>query len=123
MGLNIYSVNESGVSMKFEDQTVTISGSIDCKTPGVFMAPFLEEVHKYILKHEMQSVNVDIFKLNFLNSSGIKEFVNWIMRLELIPNGEKYHLKFICNHEFLWQEPSIRILTFLNSESVKMEFK
>jgi hypothetical protein len=123
MGLNIYSVNESGVSMNFEGETVTISGSIDCLDPGTFMSPFLNDAHEYVLKEEMNSVSVDILNLNFLNSSGIKEFVNWIMKLEFLEEEKKYEIKFLCNHEYLWQEPSIRTLAFLNPDYVKMELK
>jgi hypothetical protein len=121
MAVNIGGVNESGVSMVFEDDTINISGSIDCLDPGAFMSPFLNEAHEFILEKLMKEVKVDIVKLNFLNSSGIKEFVEWIMKLEFLPEDQRYSIVFICNHEYLWQEPSIRTLAFLNPECVKME--
>lgn len=123
MGNNIIGVNESGVSMAFEDDTINISGSIDCVDPGLFMLPFLNEAHEYILEQAMEEVNVDIVKLNFLNSSGIKEFVEWIMKLEFLPDDQKYSIIFQCNHEFLWQEPSIKTLAFLNPDFVRMQLQ
>ena len=123
MAINISSVNESGVSMNFENTSIRISGSIDCLNPGSFMSPFLNDAHEHIIKHKMKNVNVDILNLNFLNSSGIKEFVEWIMKLEFLSNDQRYSITFQCNREFLWQEPSIRTLAFLNPEYVRMEIK
>ncbi|MCK4798199.1 MAG: hypothetical protein KAT05_12520 [Spirochaetes bacterium] len=121
MALNIRSVNEGNVLLKFEDQTVTISGTIDCQNPGKFIAPFLNDVHKFILKTKIKIVNVDIITLDFLNSSAIEEFVEWIMKLKVLKKDQKYVIKFLCNHEFSWQEPSLKTLAFLNSEQVKIE--
>lgn len=121
MGLNVYSINENGVKMEVMDNTVTISGMIDCKDPGSFMSLFFEEVHSSAIRKQIKEVCVDITKLNFLNSSGIKEFVVWIMKLSELPDNQKYALKFICASDVKWQELSIGALVLLNSDFVSHE--
>ena len=123
MESNIYYINESGVTMKFDGHIVTLSGYIDCLEPGKFMAPFLKNVHDFILKKNLKSVTIDITELNFLNSSGIKEFVDLILKLERLPDDQKYTLKFLCSKDILWQEQSMFALTFLNIDLVKIEMK
>ena len=121
MGLNVYSVNEKGVQMKFEDKTVTISGSIDCQEPGVFMSPFIEDTHNHILKNKMNEIDIDIIGLSFLNSSGIKAFVEWIIKLDDLAVDQQYTINFLCNYEHTWQELSMGTLVLLNSNLVKIE--
>ena len=123
MESNVYCLNESGVAMKFDGHVVTFSGDIDCLEPGKFMAPFLNNVHDFILKKKLKEVKVDITELNFLNSSGIKEFADLILNLERLPDDQKYILKFLCSKDILWQEQSMFALTFLNIDLVKIDMK
>ena len=123
MESNIYCLNESGVTMKFDGHVVTFSGYIDCLEPGKFMTPFLENVHDFILEKKLKSIITDITELNFFNSSGIKEFVDWILKLERLPDDQKYILKFLYSKDILWQEQSMFALTFLNIDLVKIEMK
>lgn len=123
MAVNAYNNNDAGVTMKFEDNTVTLAGSIDSQNPTKYMTPFLKEVHDKVLKQGVRNVLVNISDLSFLNSSGIKEFVDWIIRLESLTELQKYTIKFLCSYKYPWQETSIGTLTLLNPELVKFEMK
>jgi hypothetical protein len=109
-------VKDSGVELKTEGTSVIISGSINHPKPNIFMEPFLQEVHDNILAKAIKAVDVDITDLQFLNSSGIREFVDWVMKLNELEEEKKYTIKFLCNAEHKWQDSSLSTVTFLNPE-------
>lgn len=121
MPLNIHAINQEGLMMKFEGKTIFIGGSIDCIEPGVFMHPFFEEVHQFILNNKMTEIEINIKELSFLNSSGIKEFVELIMKQEILSETQRYKIKFICNPEYPWQEMSTQTLSLLIPDTVIVE--
>jgi len=122
MPLSVKPIEESGVVLKAEGETVTISGNIEIQEPGRIMSPFFKAVHEGILSNNIKAVRVDITKLDYLNSSGIKEIVDWVMKLDELPENKKYQIKFICNPNALWQETSISTIEFLNTDFIAKEF-
>ena len=119
--ITVKTINESGVELKADGTTVTISGSINHPKPGVFMEPFIEEVHNSIVANGIKAINVDITNLRFLNSAGIREFVDWVMKLNELDIDKRYSIKFICSSEHKWQESSMSTLIFLNAEYTSKE--
>jgi len=99
-----------------------MTGNVDSAQPGKFMLPFFNEVHESIVKNDIKEIEVDIKGLNFLNSSGIKEIVAWIMKLETIPANKQYKIKFLCNKDLLWQESSISTILFLNPDLISQQY-
>jgi hypothetical protein len=91
------------VSLRVEGETVFVVGEIDQLSPRDFMAGFLEIVHNMILGEGLPEVKVDVTGLAFLNSSGIKEFLSWILRRNRIPPDKKYRINFLFNPAVAWQ--------------------
>ena len=60
--------------------TIRFKGKIDDADPGIFMDPALEEIHQQIVANGLREVSADFTELSFLNSSGIKSLIKWIMR-------------------------------------------
>jgi len=114
-------IAESGVELKASGTTVTISGSINHPKPGMFMEPFIDEVHNSIVANGIKAISVDITNLRFLNSAGIREFVDWVMKLNELDVAKRYSIKFLCNAEHKWQESSMSTLIFLNAEYTSKE--
>ena len=108
-------ISNSGIEMKAGGNTVFISGSINHPKPGEFMEPFIQKVHESILENNMLEIKVDITKLKFLNSAGIRELVDWVMKLNHLPEQKKYKIQFLCSSEHKWQESSMSTLIYLNS--------
>jgi len=119
--ITVKTINDSGVEMKADGNTVTISGSINHPKPGTFMEPFIEEVHNSIVANAIKAINVNITNLRFLNSAGIREFVDWVMKLNELDVSKRYSIKFICSSEHKWQESSMSTLIFLNAEYTSKE--
>ncbi|MCG8570109.1 MAG: STAS domain-containing protein [Spirochaetes bacterium] len=114
-------VQEGNVELKFEDNKIYVSGNIDCQNPRYFMEPFFSEIHEHMINSKLKKIVIDITALKFLNSSGIRELVDWVMKLDTIPDDQKYAITFLCNPEYLWQESSIATIVFLNSDFVNKE--
>ena len=113
-GIEVKPVSESGIEMKAEGNVISFSGSINHPRPQVFMEPFIEEVHDSILKNNIKEVDLNITQLRFLNSSGIREIVDWVLKMSKLPEDQKYKINFICSREHKWQESSISTLIYLN---------
>lgn len=120
MGLAITPINRDGVLMKVQKDTIYISGSIDNQNPESYMTPFLSELHENIIENGIKEMKVDIRKLDFLNSSGIKELVVWVMKINEEDENKKYRINFICNDNLNWQRSSISTLEYLNANIVKI---
>jgi hypothetical protein len=116
--LNIATVNNSGIEMKISGSTVIFSGSINHPRPGEFMEPFIQNVHDAIVKNGIRAIKVDITQLRFLNSAGIRELVDWVMKMSSLPDDQKYKIQFVCSTEHKWQESSMSTLIYLNSENL-----
>ena len=108
-------ITSSGIEMKAEGTTVFISGSINHPRPGEFMEPFIQKTHESIIEQNIMEIKVDITNLKFLNSAGIRELVDWVMKLNHLPEEKKYKIQFLCSSEHKWQESSMSTLIYLNS--------
>ena len=121
MAIDAKKVNVANVEMRTEENTVFISGTIDVPKPGEFMLPFLEEVHNNIISKKIKKVEADLQNLEFLNSSGIKELVSWLLKLEELSSNQIYTIVFIYNPSISWQEMSLQTLILLNEEQVELK--
>jgi hypothetical protein len=121
VNLNVEPVQKGGMELKAEGTTVYISGCVNHPSPGMFIEPFISEVHNRTIEQNVKEIVVDITDLRFLNSAGIRELVDWVMKLGSLTEDKKYKIKFLCSNEYQWQESSISTLVYLNSECTSKE--
>jgi hypothetical protein len=119
--INVGTVQKGGMELKANGTTVFISGCVNHPAPGMFIEPFISEVHNSVLSNNIKEIVVDITDLRFLNSAGIRELVDWIMKLGNLTEDKKYRIKFLCSSEYQWQESSMSTLVFLNPECTSKE--
>jgi hypothetical protein len=98
--------------------TIKFKGKIDDADPGVFMDPTLEEIHQQIVANGLKEVNADFTDLGFLNSSGIKSLIKWIMRQTELADEQKYKINFLYSSRVTWQQTSLKALTYLAPKTV-----
>ncbi|MBN2532769.1 MAG: hypothetical protein JXB88_07760 [Spirochaetales bacterium] len=120
-GIKIDPVIKGGMELKAEGTTVYISGCVNHPSPGMFIEPFITEVHNKILEKKIKEIVVNITDLRFLNSAGIRELVDWVMKLSALEEGKKYKIKFLCSSEYQWQESSMTTLVYLSPECTSKE--
>jgi hypothetical protein len=118
--MQISTVQAAGgkISLRVDGDTVFIAGEIDQLSPRDFMAGFLEIVHNMALGEGLSEVKVDVTLLSFLNSSGIKEFLSWILRRNRIPPEQKYKINFLFDPTVAWQPITLPRLRDLDAEGI-----
>ncbi len=118
--MQISTVRAAGgkVSLRVDGETVFVAGEIDQLSPRDFMAGFLEIVHNMALGEGLLEVKVDVTDLVFLNSSGIKEFLSWILRRNRIPPEKKYKINFLFDPTVSWQPITLPRLRDLDPECI-----
>ncbi|HEY9721204.1 MAG TPA: hypothetical protein V6D47_04275 [Oscillatoriaceae cyanobacterium] len=97
---------------------IRFSGNIDDADPGKFLDPALEDIHRQVLANKLNEVDADFVALSFLNSSGIKSLIKWIMRQTELPEDQKYRIRFLYSSRVTWQQTSLKALTYLAPKTV-----
>lgn len=120
--MQISTVRAAGgkVSLRVDGDTVFVAGEIDQLSPRDFMAGFLEIVHNMALGEGLGEVKVDVTALAFLNSSGIKEFLSWILRRNRIPREKKYKINFLFDPSISWQPVTLPRLRDLDPDGITL---
>ena len=108
------------ISLRVDGDTVFIAGEIDHLSPRDFMAGFFEIVHNMALSEALAEVKVNVTDLGFLNSSGFKEFLSWILRRNRIPPEKKYKINFLFDPAVAWQPITLPRLRDLDPEGILM---
>jgi len=121
MQLALKPVKFGGIVLSTEGTTVHIKGCIDTPHPNVFMQPFIRELHSEITSAGIKSITLDLTKLSFLNSAGIREIVDWILMLDTLPSHQKYSIHILYSSRYMWQESSISTFVFLNIDFISKE--
>jgi hypothetical protein len=118
--MQISTVQAAGgkISLRVDGDTVFIAGEIDQLSPRDFMAGFLEIVHNMALGEGLGEVKVNVSELVFLNSSGIKELLSWILRRNRIPPEKKYKINFLFDPAVAWQPITLPRLRDLDAEGI-----
>lgn len=117
--MNIKNIVCDGLNITVKNKVVSIIGNIDSRQPGNLLKVFFTDLSNEMITNKIKKITIDITKLEFLNSSGIKQFVDWIMSIDNMEDDEKYEIDIITNPELLWQESSISSLIFLNPHYVR----
>jgi hypothetical protein len=110
-----------GIIMELNNDTVKITGSTKTSYPSTIMTPFFEELHNKMLFSGEKGIKINIKQLGFLNSAGIKEIVNWILKIEKLQEEKKYHVTFIYDPEISWQESFVSSMVYLNKDFIAKE--
>lgn len=123
--LGIEPVTQGKASLSAEDCAggvrVVVSGDIDMQDPSVILDPFFSKVHEGAVAAGFKTVEADLRKLTFLNSSGIKAIAKWIMKLAPLPAAGRYQIKILQDKSIAWQATSLLTLTFLVPGGVVVE--
>lgn len=89
---------------------LTMSGAVEMRDPGEMLNPFWTRIDLEARNRHLQSVEVDLRDLNFMNSSGILTLVRWITKLKV---SNAYRLVFQYDRNVTWQRSSIPTLAKL----------
>jgi len=98
-----------------------MSGMIDMRDPTLDILPYLLKIHEEVLKKSLKNIKADFTDLTFMNSSGIKTIISWIMKLNDVPAEKRYKINIIYNPNITWQESSIQVMQQLFPDFIVVE--
>lgn len=89
---------------------LVVSGEIDMRDPSIFILPYLLNIHEAVIAGGIKTISVDFSNLSYVNSSGIKTIISWLMKSKDVPNGKGYKVKIIQNSDIAWQESTFPVI-------------
>jgi hypothetical protein len=99
---------------------LVFSGEVDMRDPSEELLPYLLEVHRAVLEEKITLLEVDFSALTFMNSSGLKMLISWIMEIKDLPAETRYSLRVIHDPESVWQSSSLPVLRKLLPDHISL---
>lgn len=105
-----------------EGQTlrVRLEGEVDLDAIDA-ISQVLKRAHAAAQELGAKQVVLDLTKLEFVNSSGIKHFVTWIRSASELTEPAAYDIKLVSNPLLPWQRRSLEALRCFNPKLVTVE--
>ena len=94
-----------------------LAGMLESQTAQKELRRWLEHLDGWIQKRRITSFKVDVRTLNFVNSSAIRLFVDWIARAE----AAEYKLVFLIERGITWHRLSFSVLQSLAPNCVEIQ--
>lgn len=111
---------EHNFVLKAQFDLIQILGDIDARDPRHSLGHFLNEVHEKIISEKIKLVKVDVRKLGFINSVGIKEFTNWIAKVDQLTEAQVYKIQFLLDKNIQWQKNTFTALKWLSEKNIEL---
>lgn len=89
--------------------TVQLVGDLYADSAAKQLQPPLLAMHEALLRAKVAKVRLDLRKLEYMNSSGIKALAAWILAAERAADVG-YRIELIFDPESAWQERSLGAL-------------
>lgn len=99
---------------------VKISGSIATRDPDPAIASHIRRLHAAAMEDGLKRVEVDIRDLSFVNSSGIRVFVDWALQARGADGNPAYRLRFLVRRKYTWQRMSLVALESLATDVIEV---
>jgi anti-sigma regulatory factor (Ser/Thr protein kinase) len=97
--------------------TVVMRGQADARIKAE-LDGFLGLAAREASRLGIAEVRVDLSKVEFMNSSCIKAFVNWIGQVQGLPPEKRYRIQFISDPTAQWQRRTLHALSVFGGELV-----
>lgn len=94
-----------------------LSGALTTSSAQSEIERLLGTVHSHILTENLSSFTVDVRLLNFVNSSALRVFINWISRAE----RARYKLVFLTDPAVTWHRLNFAVLKSLSPQWVEIQ--
>ncbi|HQM44311.1 MAG TPA: hypothetical protein PLC82_00555 [Smithellaceae bacterium] len=97
---------------------LAISGEIDMRDPSEFILPYLLRIHDEAIAQKVKILSVDFRELSYVNSSGIKTIISWLMKSKSLPSDQGYKVRIVQNSDIPWQESTFPVIQKLFPELI-----
>ena len=99
---------------------LTLSGTISTREPDKSLGLFFKEIHDAVLADVVTEFTIDVCALSFVNSSGIRLFIDWASRVAK-QSGHRYRLRFVRNNAVTWQRVSFAVIRNIAGDEIIIE--
>ena len=96
---------------------VVVAGTVETRDPGALLDPYWSDLDQAVRRGGIRQVELDIFALEFMNSSGILTLVRWIMKVRAQP---AYQLVLHHDENLTWQKTNVPVLAKLAPSVVRL---
>jgi len=110
--MNIHENVIGTASISAMGDTAVFKGEIDMQNPGDYLVPFFDE----IIKQMDGPIRLDFTCLDYLNSSGIKCIVSFVLSKQ-----ENHQVIFMVDREKSWQKTSFEVIQSLDEDNILIE--
>ncbi|HOS41061.1 MAG TPA: hypothetical protein PLG31_15120 [Spirochaetota bacterium] len=100
---------------------VVFSGMMDVRDPSQEVLPYLLSIHQRIISGGFKRIRVDFSDLSFMNSSGIRSVISWVVKLNDLPAESRYRITIVHNPEITWQQSSLKVMQQLLPDHIELE--
>ena len=100
--------------------TITLEGEADLDAIDA-LGTVLEATHSEAERLGVEQVVVDITRLAFLNSSGIRHFVVWLRKAAELKEPAGYRIRMLSSAAIPWQRRSLKALSCFASDILSIE--
>ncbi|MBN2440050.1 MAG: hypothetical protein JXJ04_01850 [Spirochaetales bacterium] len=108
--------------IRTKDRSIIMYGIIDDQNPGEYLIPFLDKVHENVLEHSIKALEIDISGLEYINSAGIKDLINWLLKFDAMESDRKYKITFVCDKLSRWQGLSVAMIQKIIPKNIYRKF-
>jgi len=106
--------NENEIKVKF-------AGKISARNPNEIFDPFFESLAQKLQENNIKHINLDTIELEYINSSAIRMFIDWINSVKKLPIDKRCNIKFLYNANSPWQESTFSMFFRTFSEIVSLQ--
>jgi len=99
-----------------EPTLLKLGGTLSTPTAQAEFRKLLLDLHANVVSARAQLFSVDVRELEFVNSSAIRAFVDWISRA----SHAGYKLAFTTNPAITWHRLSFSVLKSLAADTVEL---
>jgi len=99
---------------------ILFRGEIDQTDPSEFLGPFFKTILAQAVESGLDAVEIDIRQLGFINSSGVKAFVVFLVGLLSLPTEKRFLVNFAINKEVTWHNAVVAPLRIMAPNFVRV---
>jgi hypothetical protein len=100
-------------------QAIAMRGELSMRDPVAEVGPYLRKIHERAAAGG--EVVIDLTALTFVNSSGLRIFLDWIAWISAEPPERQYRLALRTNRKIMWQAAALGPITMLGGDLVRTE--
>ncbi len=102
-----------------DESRIALRGLLALRDPSEIVGGYLKKVHAAAESSGVAHITIDVTGLQFMNSSAIRVFIDWVQWVKSSKNP--YKLRFITDRSITWQRSTFSAVQALGSGHVSVE--